>query len=175
LLEEEAEMSLDNLEDLFLDEVKDVFDAEKQLVKALPKLAKAATSAELKAAITNHLEETKVHVERLEKVFTLLKKPARGKKCKAMEGLVEEGSELTEEDGEPPVLDAAIICAAQKVEHYEIATYGTLVTWAKLLELDKIADIFEQTLNEENAADETLTGIAEEINLQAEAPETAEA
>jgi len=150
-------MGLDNLEDLFLDELKDIYNAEKQLTKALPKMAKAASTEDLQEAFTSHLEETKGQIERLEKVFEVIGKPARGKTCKAMEGLVEEGSELMEEDGEPPVLDAGLICAAQKVEHYEIAAYGTLVTWAEILGYKKAIPLLEANLGEEKAADEKLT------------------
>src|SRR5690242_4040825 len=124
-------MSLKTLEDLFLDEVKDLFDAEKRLTKALPKMAKSAGSDDLRAAFESHLAETENHVARLEQVFEHLGKAPRGKKCKAMEGLVEEGSDLMHEDADEAVLDAGMICAAQKVEHYEIASYGTLRTWAE--------------------------------------------
>ena len=126
-------MSLDSLQDLFLEELKDVYHAEKQLVAALPRLAKAATSPELEKAFTSHLAETKGHVDRLEQIFKELGVPARGKRCKGMEGLVEEGKEVLEEEGEPAVIDAALIAAAQRVEHYEIAAYGCLRTYAQLL------------------------------------------
>src|SRR5690349_13015361 len=121
-------MSMDTLHDLFVDELKDVYNAEKQLVAALPRLAKAATSPELAKAFTKHLQETKGHVVRLEQAFKSLDLPARGKKCKGMEGLIEEGKEILEEDGEGNVLDAALISAAQRVEHYEMAAYGCLRT-----------------------------------------------
>jgi ferritin-like metal-binding protein YciE len=162
-------MSLDNLQDLFEDELKDVLSAEKQLVKALPKMAKGASSEELKAGFEEHLEQTKMHVDRLEQVFQLLDKTPRAKKCVAMEGLIEEGSELLKEDVEPDVMDAALIAAAQKVEHYEIATYGTLITWAKQLGLDEAAEILGQTLEEEKETDVKLTELAESgINAAAE-------
>jgi ferritin-like metal-binding protein YciE len=162
-------MPLDNLKNLFEEELKDVLSAEKQLVKALPKMAKGASSEELKAGFEEHLEQTRTHVERLEQVFQLIDAPPRAKKCVAMEGLIEEGSELLEEDAEPDVLDAALICAAQKVEHYEIATYGTLVTWAKQLGLDEAAALLAQTLDEEKETDAKLTELAEAgINASAE-------
>jgi ferritin-like metal-binding protein YciE len=138
---------------MLLDGTKDIYDAEKRLTKALPKMAKAATTEELREAIEDHLEETKGQVARLEKIFKLLEKPARGKKCAAMEGLVEEGSELIKEKKEmdSAVFDAALIAAAQKVEHYEIATYGTLSTWAEMLGLEEVSDLFEESLAEEKA------------------------
>ncbi|OAI56989.1 hypothetical protein AYO47_08440 [Planctomyces sp. SCGC AG-212-M04] len=163
-------MSAESLRDAFEEELKDVLSAEKQLVKALPKMAKAATNEDLKAGFEEHLEQTKVHVERLEKVFELLDKTPRAKKCKAMEGLIEEGAELIEEDMEPDVLDAMLICAAQKVEHYEIATYGTLVTWARQLGMEDAASILHETLDEEKDTDMKLTELAETgINAEAEA------
>src|SRR6185436_13913857 len=126
-------MKLDSLEDLFVHEIKDLLSAEKQLVKALPKMAKGASSEALKAGFEEHLEQTKCHVERLEQIFGLLDKAPRAEHCKAMEGLIEEGSDLLEEEGEPSVKDAALIGAAQRVEHYEIAAYGTIRTLAELL------------------------------------------
>ncbi len=164
-------MKLKNLEDLFVDELKDIYDAEKQLTKALPKMAKAVESEELREAFEQHLEETKGQVERLEEVFRLLEKPARGKKCKAMEGLLEEGADLLDEDAETAVLEAGLICAAQKVEHYEIATYGTLARWASDLGQDEAAKLLEETLTEEKSTDERLTEIAAQINREAEQPE----
>jgi ferritin-like metal-binding protein YciE len=161
-------MPLENLDDLFHEELRDVLSAEKQLLKALPKMAKAATSGELKAGFEEHLAQTETQVERLEKVFKLIDKTPRAKTCKAMEGLIEEGSEIIEEDAEPAVKDAALIAAAQKVEHYEIATYGTLVCWAKQLGLDAAVDLLSETLVEEKATDEKLSGLAESsINEQA--------
>jgi ferritin-like metal-binding protein YciE len=163
-------MSLESLADLFLDELKDIYNAEKQLTKALPKMAKNASSEELQEALTTHLEETEGQIERLEEVFKSLGKTARGKTCKAMEGLIEEGKELMEEDAEPSTMDAALIAAGQKVEHYEIATYGTLITWAKVLGYDaKVIDLLKQNLNEEKQADKILSGVAESINHEAEA------
>jgi ferritin-like metal-binding protein YciE len=162
-------MAVETLHDAFEEELKDVLSAEKQLLKALPKMAKAATNEDLKAGFEEHLEQTKTHVERLEKVFELLDKAPRAKKCKAMEGLIEEGAELMEEDMEPDVLDAMLIGAAQKVEHYEIATYGTLVTWAKQLEMEEAASILHETLDEEKETDMKLTELAETgINAEAE-------
>jgi len=163
-------MAMQTLNDLFEDELKDIYSAEKQLVKALPKMAKAATSDDLRSGFEEHLEQTKGHVERIERVFELLEKTARAKKCKAMEGLIEEGSELMEEKAEPEVMDAALIAAAQKVEHYEIATYGTLVTWAKQLGLEEAAGLLQDTLDEEKDTDMKLTQLAEtEINAAANA------
>jgi ferritin-like metal-binding protein YciE len=160
-------MALATLEDLFHQELKDVYDAEKQILKALPKMAKAVDSEELRSAIENHHAVTETHVERLEQVFKMLDKPARGKKCAAMEGLLKEGNDLLKEHAEPAVLDAAIIGAAQKVEHYEIAAYGTLATYAKLLGLEDAKELLGQTLEEEKQTDESLTAIASDINEDA--------
>src|SRR5829696_9130150 len=145
-------MSLDSLENLFLEELKDVYNAEKQLVRALPRMAKAAESPELQQAFTKHLRETEGHVQRLERIFRSLGETPRGKKCKGMEGLVEEGKEILEEDGASEVIDAALISAAQRVEHYEIAAYGCLSTYAQLLGFNAAAQLLEQNLNEEEAA-----------------------
>lgn len=161
-------MRLDSLHDLFVDELKDIYNAEQQLVKALPKMAKAASSPELQAAFEEHLEVTRGQVERLEAVFQQIETTARGKKCKAMEGLLEEGKELMEEDAAADVMDAALICAAQKVEHYEIAAYGCLRTYASLLGYDKAAELLHETLDEESEADKKLTELAESsINVEA--------
>jgi ferritin-like metal-binding protein YciE len=154
-------MALDSLQDLFLNELKDVLNAEKQLVQALPRMAKAAQSPQLQQAFTKHLRETEGHVERLERIFQSLGETARGRKCKGMEGLVEEGKEILEEEGQPEVIDAALISAAQRVEHYEIAAYGCLRTYAQLLGRDDAAELLQQTLAEEEAADETLTALGE--------------
>jgi ferritin-like metal-binding protein YciE len=162
-------MSVENLQDLFLHELKDILDAERQLTKALPKMAKAAESEELKAAFEEHLSVTEQQIGRLETIFEGLDKAARGKHCAGMEGLVEEGSELIKEEDPGPARDAGLICAAQKVEHYEIASYGSLVEWAKLLEMDDAVELLQTTLAEEKETDETLTAIASELNLVAEA------
>jgi len=160
-------MRLANLDALFLQELKDIYDAEKQILKALPKMAKRADSNELRAAIEEHHTVTEKQVERLEEVFQMLGKPARGKKCVAMEGLLKEGSELLKEDAEPAVLDAAIIAACQKVEHYEIASYGTLATYAEILGYADAKELLGETLQEEKETDETLTDIASQINYEA--------
>lgn len=157
-----------NLQELLVEEMRDIYNAEGQLLKALPKMAKAAQSERLKEAFERHLEETEQQIERLERAFESLGEPVKGKKCAAMEGLLTEGKEIMDEHKESPLLDAALICAAQKVEHYEIASYGTLCTWAELLGLDEVADLLKETLDEEKTTDETLTEIAEsEINVEA--------
>jgi ferritin-like metal-binding protein YciE len=161
-------MSLSNLEDLFLHELKDTFDAEKRMTKALPKLAKAASSPELKEAFEKHLAETEGQIERLERVFKLIGKPARGKKCEGMTGLIEEGAELIKEDASDEARDAGLIGAAQKVEHYEIAAYGTMVTYAKMLGLNEVAHLLGKTLDEEKQTDKDLTKLAGSINFEAE-------
>lgn len=162
-------MSLENLHKLFEDELKDVLSAERQLVKALPKMAKAADSEELRMGFEQHLAETEGQIERIEKVFEMLGKTARAKKCAGMEGLIQEGSEKMQEDAEPAVRDAALIASAQKIEHYEIAAYGTLIAWARQLELDDAVELLGQTLEEEKAADMALTELAEGgVNLAAE-------
>lgn len=154
---------MESVRELMIDQMRDLYDAEKQLVKALPKMAKAASNEDLREAFENHLEQTKGHVERLEHAFELLDEKAKSKPCEAMKGLVEEGKETLEEDLSEPLLDSAIICAAQKVEHYEIAGYGTLVAWANSIGLQDIAEVFEETLREEKEADEKLTQVASEI------------
>jgi ferritin-like metal-binding protein YciE len=161
-------MELQKLQDLFVDVLKDTYDAEHQITKALPKLAKATNAPELRSAFEQHLKETENHIKRLEMVFESVdKKPAR-KTCKGMQGLLEEGSEMIKEDAEPEVLDAGLIAAAQKVEHYEISAYGTLIAYAELLDMDDAIQALQQNLDEEKAADEKLTGIAEEtVNIQA--------
>ncbi len=163
-------MRLDSLENLFLHELKDLLSAEKQLVKALPKMAKGANNPKLQAGIKEHLEQTKEHVERLEKIFSLLGKSPRAEHCKAMEGLVSEGADLLEEEGSPMVKDAALIGAAQRVEHYEIAAYGTTRALAELLGQDEAVELLQQTLDEEKETDAKLTELAtSEINAEAEA------
>lgn len=154
-------MSMNTMQDYFVDEIKDLYSAENQIIKALPGMIKATESAELQQALTQHLEVTKTHAQRLEQIASGLGKPPTGKKCKGMEGLLEEGKEAVEEGKNPDVLDAAIIGAAQRVEHYEIAGYGTARTHAMLLGNQKAADLLEATLKEEKEADETLTQIAE--------------
>jgi ferritin-like metal-binding protein YciE len=154
-------MSLDSLDKLFLEELKDIYSAEKLIVRALPRMAKAAESQELQQAFTQHLKETKGHVERLEQIFKDLDQPARGKKCKGMEGVLEEGKEIMEQEGEGAVIDAALIAAAQRVEHYEMAAYGCLRTYAQLLGHSDAQTLLQQTLNEEEAADQKLTRIGE--------------
>jgi ferritin-like metal-binding protein YciE len=159
---------LNSLKDLLVEELKDLYNAESQLVKALPAMAEAASSDELKTAFTEHLEETKVHVERLEQIMESLGESPKGKKCKAMEGLVAEAKEMIEQDGVAAVRDAGLIASAQRVEHYEIAGYGCARTFASLLGLDDVADILQTTLDEEGDTDERLTQIAEELNVEAE-------
>jgi ferritin-like metal-binding protein YciE len=154
-------MSLDSLESLFVDQLKDMLHAEKQLVRALPRLAKAASSPELQAALTKHLKETQGQVQRLERVFRELAETPRTKVCRGMAGLVEEGKEILEQDGDGAVVDAALIAAAQRVEHYEIAAYGCLITYAQLLGQDRAARLLQDNLAEEEAADKKLTQIAE--------------
>lgn len=162
-------MKIDSLRILLEEELKDIYSAEKQLVKALPKMAKAATSRDLRNALQEHLEVTEGHVNRLEEVFELLGQPAKAKTCKAMQGLVEEGKEILEEDAEDSVMDAGIIAAAQKVEHYEIASYGTVRTWARLVGEEEAAQLLQETLDEEGEADKTLTQLAENfVNPNAE-------
>jgi len=163
-------MALDSLHDLYVEELKDLYSAENQLLKALPKMAKAASAPELKAAFTEHLEVTRGQVGRLETIFADLGVSPKGKKCKAMEGLIEEGKEILEEDGEPAVIDAALIGAAQRVEHYEMAGYGCVRTFARLLGYTKAEKLLQATLDEEGEADKALTELAETvINIEAEA------
>src|SRR5216110_1501856 len=156
-------MKLDTLQKLYTDELRDLYNAENQLLKALPKMAKAASSEDLKDAFEKHLEQTKGHVKRLEQVFDAIGEKPKGKTCRAMKGLIEEGSEILKEDGEESILDAGIIVAAQKVEHYEIAAYGSVRTFAKLLGQKKAAELLQTTLNEESEANELLNGLAESI------------
>ncbi len=159
---------LETLKDLFIEELRDLYSAEKQILKALPKMKKAAHAEELKAAFEEHLEQTKGHVARLEQIFETLGEKPTGKTCKAMEGLVEEGSEMIAEKAEPAVKDAGLIAAAQRVEHYEMAGYGTARTFAEHLKMNAAAKQLQATLDEEEATDEKLTTLAESnINLQA--------
>jgi ferritin-like metal-binding protein YciE len=161
-------MSVTNLEELFQHDLRDTLDAEKQLLKALPKMAKACTSEELRAAFEEHKAVTEKQVERLESIFESLGKAARGKHCHGMEGLVKEGQEIMEENEPSAALDAALIGAAQKVEHYEIAAYGTLATYAKMLGNEDALSLLVETLDEEKQTDEKLTELASEINFEAE-------
>jgi ferritin-like metal-binding protein YciE len=163
-------MKLESLHKLYVQQLRDLLDAEHQLTKALPKMVKGAASPTLQQAFTDHLAETNGHVQRLEQVFKSLDMAARGKKCVAMEGLVAEGDEMMKEDAEPEVMDAGLIAAAQRVEHYEIAAYGTVRAYANLLGYQDQARLLQQTLDEEGAADKKLTSIAErEINVDAAA------
>jgi ferritin-like metal-binding protein YciE len=156
------------MEELFLDEIRDLYDAEKQLTKALPQMAKAAASDELRAAFEDHLEETKNQVQRLEQIFEALGEKATGKKCAAMAGLIKEGDEIASDSEETAVRDAGLIAAAQKVEHYEMSGYGSARTHAELLGNDEAASLLEETLDEEKAADEKLNQLAKNvINEQA--------
>jgi ferritin-like metal-binding protein YciE len=156
-------MSLNTLEKLYVSELRDLYSAENQLLKALPKMAKGASSPELKDAFEKHLKQTKGHVERLEQLFKQLDESPKGKTCHGMKGLIEEGSEILKEDGEDSVLDAGLIVAAQKVEHYEIASYGSVRTFANLLGKNEAARLLQSTLEEESEANEVLNQLAEGI------------
>jgi ferritin-like metal-binding protein YciE len=149
------------LHSAFIDELRDTYDAEKQLTKALPKMAKAASSPELRAAFEKHLNETRTHVERLEAVFASIDEKARGKHCDGMAGIIEEGKTVMKEDFDEATMDACLIAAGQRAEHYEMAAYGTLAAWAKAMEHTEAANLLNMTLEEEKAADEKLTKIAE--------------
>jgi len=162
-------MKFASLHDLYLQQLKDLHSAETQLTKTLPKMAKAASSPELKAAFTEHLEETKEQLARLDQIGEKLSKTLTGHTCAAMKGLIEEGSEWMKEDAEPEVMDAGLIAAAQRVEHYEIAGYGTVHNFAELLGEDDAAELLAETLEEEEAADEKLTTLAKSINVEAKA------
>lgn len=162
-------MRMETLQELYVEQLKDIYDAENQLMKALPKMAKEASNEELKAAFEQHLEQTEEQISRLDRIFEELGEKAKGHKCKAMAGLIEEGKELMEEDADEDVMDAGLICAAQKIEHYEIATYGCLRTYAEMLGFDEQADLLQETLDEEKDTDENLTELAVScINLEAE-------
>ncbi|MGA9800552.1 MAG: ferritin-like domain-containing protein [Terriglobales bacterium] len=162
-----AIMSDEGLRELYVEELKDIYSAENQLVKALPKLAKAAASNELRRGFEEHLEQTKGHVARIEQIFESLDESPKGKKCAGMEGLVEEGSEVVKEGLEDAVLDAALIGAAQRVEHYEIAAYGTVIAFAQTLGESDHISLLEETLSEEKETDQKLTELAKQINEQA--------
>jgi ferritin-like metal-binding protein YciE len=166
---------LNSLDDLLVHELQDIYNAEGQILKALPKMIKAASHPELQSAFEEHLEQTEGQVERLDQVFKLLGVPAKGKKCEGMAGLLEEGKKTMDEDALPSVMDAALIAAAQKVEHYEIASYGCVCTYAEMLGYDQVHDLLGQNLEEEETTDEKLSGLAENvINVDAEEGEDAE-
>ena len=166
---------LNSLDDLLVHELQDIYNAENQILKALPKMIKAASHPELQSAFEEHLEQTEGQVERLDQVFKLLGVPAKGKKCEGMAGLLEEGKKVMEEDAEPSVMDAALIASAQKVEHYEIASYGCVCTYAEMLGYDQVHDLLGHNLEEEEVTDEKLTELAESvINIEAEEAEDAE-
>ena len=161
-------MTKDSLMELYVDELKDLYSAEKQLTKALPKMAKAATSQDLRMGFEEHLEQTRRHVERLEEIFGMLDARPGGKKCVGMEGLIKEGAEVMEEDFTDDLMDAALIAAAQRVEHYEIAGYGTVSAYADLLGEAKHVALLRQTLQEEKETDQKLTELSDEINVAAQ-------
>jgi ferritin-like metal-binding protein YciE len=160
-------MKENRLKHLYVQELKDLYSAENQLIKALPKMAKASTSEELRSAFEEHLEQTKEHATRLERIFKALGENPKGKHCKGMEGLIEEGSEMIEEVSEPEERDAGLISAAQRVEHYEMAGYGCVATYAKLLGENDAMSLMRQTLEEEKTTDKKLTELANNINLEA--------
>jgi ferritin-like metal-binding protein YciE len=149
------------IHDAFVEELRDTYDAEKQLIKALPKMAKAASSAELRSAFETHLEETRGHVERLEQVFESLEEKVKGKHCEGIAGIIEEGKSIMEEEFDEAAMDACLIAAGQRAEHYEMAAYGTLVAWARAMGHTEAADLLQETLDEEKATDEKLTTLAE--------------
>jgi ferritin-like metal-binding protein YciE len=153
--------STKGLEDLFLDGLKDIYYAEKKILKALPKMAKNADSDEVAAAFEKHEAETESHVKRLEQVFQLFDKPARGKTCPAIDGILEEGAEIMQDYKKAPALDAGLVAAAQSVEHYEIARYGTLIAWAEQMRMPEAAELLKATLQEEEACDEALSALGE--------------
>jgi ferritin-like metal-binding protein YciE len=157
------------LKELYIKELRDTYDAEKQITKALPKMAEAASSSELRQAFEEHLEQTKNHVQRLEQIFKALNESPKGESCDGMEGLIDEGSALMDEDLDPEALDAGLIAAAQRVEHYEMAAYGTVRTYANILRDTNATSLLQETLNEEKEADRKLTGLAENINIKAAA------
>jgi ferritin-like metal-binding protein YciE len=160
-------MSVETAQELFVEELKDIYSAEKQIVRALPKVAKAVESQELRSGVEEHLEQTKGHVERLDRIFEILEKRAGGKTCKGMQGLIEEGSEHIKEIEKGPVRDAALIGALQRVEHYEIAAYGTMATLAEAMGEDEIKELLGETLQEEKDTDEKLTEVSRGVNSEA--------
>jgi len=161
-------MSKNSLQEVYIEELKDLFSAENQLTKALPKMAKAASSDELRQGFEEHLEQTKGHVDRLQQIFEMLGEKGTGKKCLGMEGLVKEGAEVMGDDYEGATMDAALISAAQRVEHYEIAGYGAVIAYADLLGESEQASLLRETLEEEKETDEKLTELAKEINAEAQ-------
>jgi len=164
-------MKSSSLQDLFIIELSDLYDAEHQLIKALPKMAKASSSESLRGAFEEHLEQTKEQAARIERIFADLDIPAKREKCKGMQGIISEGNDLLKKNLNPDVQDAGIIAAAQRVEHYEIASYGCARTYAELLQNRQAFDLLEQTLQEEKDADEKLTELAQQINVEAQTPE----
>jgi ferritin-like metal-binding protein YciE len=164
---EQIVMKMESLKELFVEELQDLYSAETQITKALPKMAKAATSPALKDAFESHLEETKEQIQRLDQIFESLGESSKGKTCEGMKGLLKEGDELMKEDADPEVMDAGLIAAAQRVEHYEMAGYGTVRTYAELLGEDEAVTLLEATLKEEKAADSKLSKVANKINVQA--------
>jgi len=165
-------MDKNTLRQLYIEELHDIYDAEKQLIDALPKMAEAASSSQLRSGFEHHLEQTKEHAQRLEEIFAALGEKAKGKKCKAMKGLIAEGGEMIDEDFEGDVKDAGLISAAQRVEHYEIAAYGTVRTYASILGERDAVSLLEKTLTEEKETDEKLTELAQGINAEAAASES---
>ena len=157
-------MKFESLHDLYLNELHDLYHAEHQIIKALPKMIESANSSDLRNALSSHLEQTQIHVDRLEQVFRLHNEEIKGEKCKGMQGIIDEGKDLAKHDENVDVRDAAIIASAQKVEHYEMASYGTVRTWAKLMGHDDAAVLLQQTLDEEGQADKKLTDIAMALN-----------
>jgi ferritin-like metal-binding protein YciE len=162
-------MQESSLKELYLKELRDIYDAEKQITKALPKMAKAASSSQLRQGFEMHLDQTKNHITRLEQIFEALDESPKGESCDGMEGLLEEGSAVMEEDLDPEALDAALISAAQRVEHYEIAAYGSLRTWAKIIGEKEAVSLLQETLDEEKQTDQKLTQLAEKVNVKAAA------
>lgn len=162
-------MKVDNLQQLFVEQLRDLYDGEQQITKALPKLISKAHSSELKSALKEHLDVTKTQISRLDEIFKGLKEKPAGETCKGMKGVLAEGDDLVAKSKDPSVIDASIITSAQRVEHYEIAGYGTVRTYARLLGRQEFANLLEQTLSEEKEADETLSKIADSVNLEAKA------
>jgi ferritin-like metal-binding protein YciE len=162
-------VKVNSLQELYVDELKDLYDAENQIIKALPKMIDAASSEELQNALTEHLEVTREQAKRIEQIFQNMGEKLKAEKCKGMEGVIKEGAEILSEDMDENVKDAAIISAAQRVEHYEMAGYGTVRTWANLLGESEAEELLQETLDEEKEADEKLNQLAEQINVQAEA------